>query len=138
VCNSGFSLVTGYSKRRLSFLLRRRERKAPIINAMAARGPITTPAIHALFEDGEELRGDELVDADSEGETEVLELADVNVDEVADEDEDWVGDVDDEVLEEVLEEVPEDSVEDVSVTAACILLTTEAAIVAPLFLACWP
>jgi len=98
-------------------------------------GPITTPAIHALFEDGEYFRGGgEFVDADSEGETEVLELADVNVDEVADEDEDWVGDVDNEVLEEV----PEDTVEDVSVAAACILLTTEAAIVAPLFLACWP
>jgi len=97
-------------------------------------GPITTPAIHALFEDGGELGGDELVDADGEGETEVLELADVDVDEVADEDEDWVGDVD----EEVLEEVPEDTVEDVSVAAACIVLTTEAAIVAPPFLACWP
>lgn len=60
----------------------------------------------------------------------MLELADVDVDEVANENEDCVGDVD--------EEVPEDTVEDVSVAAACILLTTEAAIVAPPFLACWP
>ncbi len=74
------------------------------------------------------------MDADGKGETDVLELADVDVNEVADEDEDWVGDVD----EEVLEEVPADTVEDVSVAAACILLTTEAAIVAPPFLACWP
>jgi len=54
-----------------------------------AMGPITTAAIHALFEDGGGLGGDELIDAD----------------EVADEDEDWVEDVDEEVLEEVPEEV---------------------------------
>ena len=39
------------------------------------------------------------------------------------------------MLEEVLERVPKDTVEDVSTAAAYILLTTEAAIVAPPFLA---
>jgi len=57
---------------------------------MAAMGPITMPTIHALFEDGGELGGDKLVDADGEGETEALELANVNVDEVANEDKVWL------------------------------------------------
>lgn len=97
---------------------------------MAAAEPTTTPAIHAWFEAGGELGKDVFVDADGEGETGVLELADVDVDEVTAEDEDWDGVWDEEVLD--------DTVEEVSVAAACILLTTEAAIVASPFLACWP
>lgn len=40
--------------------------------------------------------------------------------------------------EEVLEKLLDETVEDVAVAADCMLLTTEAAIFAPPFVACWP